>query len=55
MCEKSRGREDPHKAKGSDEQALVTALMDDCSVSEMKDKVMRIISDTGNTKIVLKD
>ena len=78
----ARGGEDQHKAKESDEQALVKVSMDYCSVGEMKllvgredkskhvfchlcmckglgddrivDKMMRNISDTGNTKIVLK-
>ena len=82
MCVKVRGREDQHKAKESDEQAVVKVSMDNCSVGEMKllvgredqskhvfchlckckglgddrivDKIMRSISDTVNTKIVLK-
>ena len=82
VCVKVRGREDQHKAKESDEQAVVKVSMDNCSVGEMKllvgredqskhvfchlckckglgddrivDKIMRSISDTVNTKIVLK-
>ena len=81
-CVKARGREDQHKAKESDEQAVVNVSMDYCSVGEMKllvrredkskhvfchlckckglgedrivEKIMRSISDTENTKIVLK-
>ena len=82
VCVKARGREDQHKAKKSDDQAVVKVSMDYCSVGEMKllvgredkskhvfchlckckglgddrivDKIMRSISDTENTKIVLK-
>ena len=36
MRVKARGREDQHKAKESDEQAVVKVSMDYCSVGEMK-------------------
>ena len=36
MCVKARGREDQHKAKKSDDQAVVKVSMDYCSVGEMK-------------------
>ena len=36
MCVKARGREDQHKAKESDEQAVVKVSMDYCSIGEMK-------------------
>ena len=36
VCVKARGGEDQHKAKESDEQAVVNVSMDYCSVGEMK-------------------
>ena len=77
---KARGREDQHKAKESDEHAVVKLSMDYCGEMKLRvgredkskhvfchlckckglgddrivDKIMRSISDTGNTKIVLK-
>ena len=36
VCVKARGREDQHKAKKSDDQAVVKVSMDYCSVGEMK-------------------
>ena len=41
VCVKARGREDQHKAKESDEQAVVKVSMDCCSVGEMKLLVRR--------------